>query len=72
MATQTKSVSGTTVTYVITDVESNTVTVTAQTTSAGGVAPYKGITVSTSAGVLADAAAMLVNLLLLLYTGLQP
>lgn len=74
MATQTGTVSGTQKTYVITDVEGNTVTVIADLNSNGGCNPWQGIQVNTSGttGVLADAAAMLVNLLLLLYTGLAP
>lgn len=57
MATITSSLSGSTVTYVITDQESNTITVTA---------PPPGQTVTFSGSGLADAQALLSTLVLML------
>lgn len=81
MATQTKSITGSTVTYTITDVEGNTVAVTSTTSTGGttpGVLPAQGIGLTTTLsasginGILPDGTALLSQLLLLLSTGLQP
>lgn len=68
MASMTRADSGSTVTYVITDVGSNTVTATVTTTDVTG----NTVTFSSSGGLLPDGLAQLGTLVLLLTTGLLP
>lgn len=68
MAAQTKSVSGAATTYVITDMENNTVTVVATQNPTTGLT----VTYSSSGGLHADGMALLSTLNLLLQTGIAP
>lgn len=68
MAAQTKSVSGNTTTYTITDMTGSTVTVAASTTAVQGVTT----TFTSSGGLHEDGAQMLATLMLLLATNLLP
>lgn len=66
MASMTSTLSGNNIVYTITDVQSNTVTVTAPP------APLGPTFVSSATGLLQDGQALLANLLLQLQTGLRP
>ena len=68
MAAQTKSTSGNTTTYTITDMTGSTVTVVATTTPVQGVTT----TFSSSGGLHEDGMQMLAQLMLLLATNLLP
>ena len=68
MAAQTKSVSGNTTTYTITDAEGSTITIAATTTPVQGVTT----TFTSSGSVHSDANQMLAQLMLLLATNLLP
>jgi hypothetical protein len=65
---QTKSVSGNTTTYVITDTEGNSVTIAALQTFGGG----RTLTFSSSGGLHVDGQAQVTTLMQLLSTGLTP
>ena len=65
---QTKTVSGNTTTYVITDTEGNSVTVAALQTYGGG----RTLTFSSSGGLHVDGQLQLTTLMQLLSTGLTP
>lgn len=68
MASMTRTDSGATVTYVITDVGGNTVTATVTTTAVTG----NTVTFSSSGGLLPDGLSQLAVLVLMLATGLLP
>ena len=68
MASQTKSVSGNTTTYVITDVEGSTVTVAATSNPGTGITT----TYTSSGNVHQDASQMLTTLMQLISTNLLP
>lgn len=68
MAGQTKTVSGNTSTYVITDTEGSSVTVAALQTYGGG----RTLTFSSSGGLHLDGQQMLTTLMQLLSTNLSP
>lgn len=70
MASITSSISGSTATYTITDVQNNTATVTAP--AAGAFWKASLVTVSAAGGLLADGIAVLNNLLGMLNTNLRP
>jgi|HubBroStandDraft_2_1064218.scaffolds.fasta_scaffold165443_1 hypothetical protein len=65
---QTKTVVGNVTTYVITDTESNSVTVVATQTYGGG----RQLTFSSAGGLHVDGQAQLTTLMQLLSTGLSP
>ena len=65
---QTKTVSGNTTTYVITDIEGNSVTVAALQTFGGG----RTLTFTSSGGLHVDGQLQLTTLMQLLSTGLTP
>lgn len=68
MAKQTKSTSGNTSTYIITDQENNTITVAATLNPGSGMSTV----FTSSGGLLNDGMAMLAQLLLLISTNLLP
>jgi len=69
MAAQTKTVSGSTTTYVITDMESNTLTLACSQTPA---TQQLSVTFTSSGALHSDGLALASTLILLLQTGLLP
>lgn len=69
MASQTKTVSGTTTTYVITDMEGNTLTLVA---SPNPITTQLSVTFTSSGALHSDGLALTSTLVLLLQTGLTP